>query len=262
MGDALIRVEDFSCRIGEREILCRLSFSVAPGEFVCLVGPNGAGKSTLLKCLHRIRTGAGGRIEIAGRPLADYTQKELARLQGYVPQADGRYLPFTAGEFVLMGRYPHLSPFASVREADRRAVAEALQQTGTAALAERWMGSLSGGERQKVLIAAALAQEASVLLLDEPTTFLDPCHQTEILHILRAVNRERRVTVLAVTHDLNVAALLSDRVLALKAGCLAFQGSAAELMRNDVLRRIYDKDFLLIPHPHAGRLMVLPEAVA
>jgi iron complex transport system ATP-binding protein len=123
------------------------------------------------------------------------------------------------------------------------------------------MGTLSGGERQKVFIAAALAQGARILLLDEPTTFLDPRHQSEVLRILRTVNRGQGVTVLAVTHDLNAAALVSDRVVALKAGRVAFDGLPADLMRNEVLRAIYDQDFLFVPHPENGRPMVLPEVV-
>lgn len=257
-----IRVSDFSCRIGGREVLAGVSLAVRDGEFACLVGPNGAGKSTLLRCLHRIREGAGGRIEIAGRELASYTQKELARSQSYVPQADGRYLPFTVEEFVRMGRYPHVSAFSGAGVADRQAVQEALRVTGAAEFAARYMGTLSGGERQKVFIAAALAQGARILLLDEPTTFLDPKHQAEVLQVLRTVNRAQGVTVLAVTHDLNAAALVGEHIVALKAGRVVYDGLPAGFMRNEVLRTIYDKDFLLVSHPQNARLMVLPEALA
>ncbi|OHB70595.1 MAG: ABC transporter ATP-binding protein, partial [Planctomycetes bacterium RBG_13_63_9] len=208
----VIRVRDFSFRMGRKEILRDVSFDVCEGEYLAIVGPNGAGKTTLVKCLDRILVGGTGRIEICGRPLAAYRRRELARLISYVPQADGRVFPFPVEQFVLMGRYPYLTPFSAVSKEDRAVVRRAMQQTGTSEFADRLLGTLSGGERQKVFIAAALAQEAQILLLDEPTTFLDYRHQAEIIELLARINRSAGVTVLAVTHDVNQAALQSDRI--------------------------------------------------
>lgn len=259
-NDAVIRVRDFSFRLGRKEILQQVSFDVRGGEYLALVGPNGAGKTTLVKCLDRILVGGAGRIEICGRPLARYRQKDLARLISYVPQADGRVSPFTVEQFVLMGRYPYLSPFSAVSSEDRQAVRQAMELTGTSQFAGRRLGTLSGGERQKVYIAAALAQGTRILLLDEPTTFLDYRHQGEIRRLLSRVNRASGVTIVAVTHDVNHAVLESDRVLALRDGRVAFWGPPEEIMKQDVLRQIYGTSLLLVDHPHVPLPVIVPEA--
>lgn len=254
-----VAVRGFSFRLGKKEILRDVSFDVRAGQYVSIVGPNGAGKTTLLKCLDRILTGGTGRIEVFGRPLDGYGQKELARRLSYVPQADGRVFPFTVEQFVLMGRYPYLSPFSTVSHDDREAVRRAMEQTGTSGLAQRILDTLSGGERQKVYIAAALAQGADVLLLDEPTTFLDYRHQAEVRELLATANRQGGVTVVAVTHDVNRAVLESDRIVALREGQVVFAGSPAEIMQVDVLESIYGVQVLLADHPGAAIPMIVPE---
>ena len=258
VGTPIISLRDFSFRLSGEQILRRVTFDVAEGEYLSIVGPNGAGKTTLLKCIDRLLVGGEGRIEVGGRPLASYRQKELARLIGYVPQADGRLFPFTVEQFVLMGRYPHLSPFSSIGREDRRAVAEALRVTGTEEFARRRLQTLSGGERQKVFIAAAMAQGASILLLDEPTTFLDYHHQDDIRVLLERANRKSGVTVVAVTHDVNRAALESSRVVALRGGAVEFCGTPQEIMKPEVLARIYGTSFLLVDHPRTGLPIIAP----
>jgi len=257
--DALIEVADFSFSIGKKAILRGVSVDISAGEALSIIGPNGAGKSTLLKCLDGILTGGTGSIRVHGRPLESYSRRELAKLVSYVPQADGRLLPFTVEEFVLMGRYPYLSPFSSISETDRKAVREAMALTGVEEFAGRLLTTLSGGERQKAFIAAAFAQGAAILLLDEPTTFLDPRHQDEVLRTLHRINRESGATIVSVTHDINTAALGSNRVLALKAGEVAFHGPAADVMDNSVLERIYGKRFIFAAHPLTGKPVVVPE---
>ncbi|NOY87438.1 MAG: ABC transporter ATP-binding protein [Deltaproteobacteria bacterium] len=257
----IIEIVNYSYRIGQTGILHDVSMCVYEGEYLCVIGPNGAGKTTLLKCLDRINIGGQGVIRMSGRPLEEYSQKELAKLLSYVPQADMRMLPFSAGEFVLMGRYPHLSPFSALKPGDREIVEKAMKLTGTERFYHRPMGTLSGGECQKVLIAAALAQGAKVLLLDEPTTFLDPKHGEEVLGILARLNREEGITVVSVTHDINSAVLNGDRVVALREGSVRFAGPPAGLMNNSILEAIYDRRFLLTPHPQSGRMIVLPEDV-
>jgi iron complex transport system ATP-binding protein len=255
-----IAVRDFSFRLGKKQILRDVSFCVRAGEYLSIVGPNGAGKTTLLKCLDRIYTGGTGQIEIFSRPLASYGQKELARRVSYVPQADGRVFPFTVAEFVLMGRYPYLSPFSTITREDREAVRQALKQTATSKLADRQLDTLSGGERQKVYIAGALAQGADVLLLDEPTTFLDYRHQAEVRDLLARANRQSGVTVVAVTHDVNRAVLDSNRIVALREGTVVFSGSPTEIMRTDVIESIYGTSVLLADHPRAAIPMIVPQA--
>lgn len=259
MTQESIQIKNYSFSIGDKQILHDVSLSVKEGEFLSIIGPNGAGKSTLIKCLIRINTGGKGEISLAGKPLASYSQKALARLLGYVPQTDGRSLPFTVEEFVMMGRYPYLSPFTPIRHEDEQAVQDALGLTGTGHLAGRVMNTLSGGERQNVLIAAALAQGTRILLLDEPTTFLDPKHVADVHGILKRINRERGITIVMVTHDINAAALLSNRIAILKEGRLAFEGLPGEVMQNAVLSGIYDKSFLFVTHPITGQQLTVHE---
>jgi iron complex transport system ATP-binding protein len=259
MMEPAIEVSDFFYHAGGKNILCGVSMSVPRGDYVSIIGPNGAGKTTLLKCLNRVLTGGQGQIRVLGRPLARYTQKQLALAIGYVPQADGRRHPFSVTEFVMMGRYPHLSPFTSPSAADHEAVRRALDMTDAAVFAERAMTTLSGGESQRVHIAAALAQEAPILLLDEPTTFLDPQHQSDIARILRRVNREENVTVCTVTHDINAAALSSAHVIALREGSVVYAGPPEGMMTATVLAAVYGKRFDFAPHPATGMAMVLPE---
>jgi iron complex transport system ATP-binding protein len=254
----VIDIQHFSFRLDKKEILRDVTFAVREGEYLSIVGPNGAGKTTLLKCIDRILSGGTGRIEVCGRPLEAFTQKELARIIGYVPQADGRSLPFSVEQFVLMGRYPYFNPFSAVRSEDRRAVAEALEMTGTTEFAARALTTLSGGERQKVFIAAALAQGPKVLLLDEPTTFLDYRHQAEVRGLLARVNQTAGTTIVSVTHDVNSAALESDRIVALVEGRVGFCGPPGELMHEETLRQVYGASLLLMGHPQSGLPMILP----
>ncbi len=261
MSDILLEVQNLSFHFGTRAVLQGVNFGVRRGESLAIVGPNGAGKSTLLKCLGRLLEGSSHSIRLEGKPLEFYRRKDLARWMSYVPQAEGRGAPFTVREFILMGRYPHLSPFSLIGARDREAVERALEWTGTRAFSDRPLDSLSGGERQKVLIAAALAQEARILLLDEPTTFLDYKHQSEIESILWKVKRDRGATLLLVTHDINTASLLGDRILALRAGEVVFLGSPEEAMQGEVLKDIFGKSFLFATHPETGLPVVVPERV-
>jgi len=251
-AEIVLEAKNFSLSLGGREILRDVSFRIERGEYVTIVGPNGAGKTTLLKCFDRLIVGGEGELMICGVASEKYHQRDLARLIAYVPQADGRLIPFTVEQFLLMCRYPYLSPFASVSKEDRRTVREAMDRTDTAQFAERILTTLSGGERQKVYIAAALAQGASIWLLDEPTTFLDYGRQSEILSLLAAANKKFDVTIVSVTHDLNHAVLETDRVIALKEGRVAFNGPPAEIMKAAVLQRIYGTPLLLVDHPQAS----------
>lgn len=258
-GDSpILRVQKLSLSLEGKPILRDVSFDLGRGEYVCLVGANGSGKTTLLRCLIGYYAAYSGSVWWWGRPARAFSQKALARRVAYVPQGEGRSAPFQVADFVMMSRYPHWSPFNSPRPQDRQAVARALELTDASHLAARVVASLSGGERQRVCLAAALAQEAEVLLLDEPTTFLDYRHQEDLRRLLTRFHRECGVTILAVTHDLNAAVLSGERVMALCEGTLAFQGTPAQLMRRDVLERIYAAKLVLAPHPTAELPMVVP----
>lgn len=258
MKGKAVEVTSLDYQIGGQPILRDVSFSVCRGESVSIIGSNGAGKTTLLKCLNRILPSRRDSVRILSRPLEGFRQSDLAKVVSYVPQAGDRSLPFTAFEFVLMGRYPYFSPFTSIGRKDQEAARNALILTGTEGLEGRFLNTLSGGECQKVFIAAALAQTAEVLLLDEPTTFLDPKHQTEILRILAHAQRETGVTILTVTHDLNSAALRSDRIVALKQGSVAFDGRPDEIMNNEILGHIYDLEFDFLEDPASDRVLAMP----
>ena len=258
MSDPRIRVEDLGVRLGEAEILRGVSMTVGRGEFLTVIGPNGAGKSTLLRCLDGILEPTAGKIMVDDRPLAEYGDRELARTVSYVPQPDAGSLDFTVRSFVEMGRYPYVGAWAALSETDRKAVEEAMRLTEVAELADRTMTSLSGGERQRASIAAALAQGGSIILLDEPTSFLDYRHQVQILDLLDRLHHERGLTVVAVTHDLNSTVAFSDSVLALKGGRIAATGRPVDLLDTDVLSEIYDADFRLIAGGYRGLPMVLP----
>jgi len=262
-ADFVIEARKLSCRIGNKRILRDVSFEVRRGQYVSIVGPNGAGKTTLLKCIDRITVGrVSGELAILGASWRLWRQSNLARHVALVCQAEGRAVPLTVEQFLLMCRYPHLSPFATVRSDDRRAVREALVAADAAQFAQRRLDTLSSGERQRIHIASAMVQGAEIWLLDEPTTFLDYRHQDEILALVAEANRQRGVTVVAVTHDLNHAALESDRILALREGELVFSGSPREIMREEPLRRIYDAEPLLGAHPRTGTPMIVPRGNA
>jgi iron complex transport system ATP-binding protein len=255
----VLEARRFSCHIDERPILRDVSFQIRRGEYVSIVGPNGAGKTTLLKALDRMTIGrVSGELDICGTPWTDWKQSDLAKVMALVPQADSRVLPFAVEQFLLMCRYPYMSPFATVRAEDHQAVRQAMAGAGVTAFAQRRMDTLSSGERQKVCVAAALAQGAHIWLLDEPTTFLDYHHQQEILSLVASANKQSDVTVVAVTHDLNHAVLESDRILALREGELVFYGTPELIMKPDVLERIYGASLLLVDHPEAGLPMIVP----
>lgn len=259
MPSPILSVQNLRVLRSKQEILHGISFSIEAGDFVAIVGKNGAGKTTLLKSLCRILPVDSGDIEIRSRSLTGYKQRELARHLSYLPQADGQVPPVSVGEYVLMGRYPYLSPFASLSAADLAAAQTAMERAGVAHLAARNLKTLSGGERQKALIAAALAQGAEILLLDEPGSFLDPKHQVDVYTTLQHLN-QAGVTVVMVTHDLNSAARYANSILALKEGEVAYAGSREAFILDSVLEQVFDVSFQVIPVPGSDASLVLPEA--
>lgn len=248
-----LKVSELSFSYTKKSILDSVSFSVAAGEYVSIVGQNGAGKSTLLKCIIGILHPQYGSIGVAGKVATRLSQRELAKQIAYVPQATGRYSPYSVYEHVMISRYPYLKPFAAPGKCDRDCVLEAIDKVGLAHFANSQVNSLSGGERQKVYLAAALAQGASLLLLDEPTTFLDPKCTAEIVRLLHDVNVDEKMTILSVTHDINAAAATSTRVMALKNGKIEFDDSPARFMDETVLQNIFSAQFSVAKHAPDGR---------
>ena len=235
-----------------------LSFYVKERERFFIVGPNGSGKSTLLKLIARILTGVG-EVKVEDQAISDFPSKELAKTLAYVPQAGGQIPPFSVEEFVLMGRYPHLGPFAQLSKEDYETARVSMELAGVIDFKERALEKLSGGERQKAHIAAAIAQGAKIMLLDEPTAFLDPASQQEIMGVLKLLNHERGITQVHVTHDINQAALFGDTILGLNGGRTVFFGDATEFMTQKSLYDIYGREFTITPHPVTGAPMVAPD---
>ncbi len=261
MSEPLLDVQDLHCAYEpERPVLRGVSLSVHSGERVALIGPNGSGKTTLVKCLNGLLRPTRGLVRLGGRAVASYRPRELARRAAYVPQPMGAGLPFRVRDFVMMGRYAHGSGAGAPSAEDRRAVDHALELTGTWDLRERIHATLSGGERQKVMLAAALAQETPLLLLDEPSAFLDPGHQHEFDGILLAVNRRRGATILSVTHDLNRALLAHDRIVGLCGGVVVCDAPARTALTDEVMQRLYGTRFARASHPETGDRMLLPRA--
>jgi len=250
MSEAIIQIEDLSIQLSGNHILTGISLSVTRGEYVSIIGPNGAGKTTLIKCIAGIHRHWSGRIRIGGKGFAEYKSKDLAKVQSYVPQAEGRLIPLTVEQFVAMGRYPHLSAFTTLTGEDRRAIESSLEQAGLINLRHRAMNTLSGGERQMAFIAAALAQGADILLLDEPSTFLDYRHQASVSSLLKKSCRENGITIVAVHHDINTAAACSDRLYAVKNGKIVFEGTSRQIADAGILADIYNTGFTITPSPH------------
>lgn len=242
----MLAVTQLQVAIGGTRILSEVSVTIGAGERWAVIGQNGAGKSTLVKCMAGLLPASGGEIRLEGQRLAEVGPRQRARRIAYVPQAAGRGVPgFTVVDYVMMGRFPHQGFLAIPSERDRRRVGEALTLTDTDALATRAMNTLSGGELQRVFLAAAVAQESALLLLDEPLSFLDPLHQDIILTALDRIHDRYGTAMVTVTHDVNAALVRSSHILALVAGRVFFAGAAAELRRRApaVLQEIYSLPF-------------------
>jgi ABC-type cobalamin/Fe3+-siderophores transport system ATPase subunit len=232
---------------GGRTILGPLDLDVCGGECLAVVGPNGAGKTTLLRLLTGLARPSSGTLSFAGQPFARLSRRELARRIAYVPQIRPAHVPLAVEEVVLLGRYPYLSPLQlAPRTADFAAVDDALQRVGIKELRGRPVDELSGGERQAVFIAAALAQEARLLVLDEPTLHLDARHQQQLAALLLRLKGDAARTVVLATHDLNLAALLGDRLLALAGGREVAIGTPAEILRPELLERLFRARFQVV----------------
>ena len=253
-----IEVRGLRVRLGDADVLDGVDLTVSRGELLAIVGPNGAGKSTLLRSIDGLQSPDAGTIAIDGRSVDNQRRRDLARVVSFVPQTDPSADDYTVRAFVEMGRYPHLSTWAALGKGDRSAVSEALALTATGHLAARPMSTLSGGERQRVCIAAALAQGGTILLLDEPTSFLDVRHQVQVLDLLERLHIEEGYTVVAVTHDLNGLVADADSVLGLVDGRVAFSGPPERLFDAAVLSSIFGNDFVLVPGGRHGLPLVTP----
>lgn len=256
----MLELNNFSFSFHNDPVLMDISFFISQGQYLSIIGPNGAGKSTLIKCIMRLheKGHSEGRIIVKGRPLETYSQKELARIISYVPQAGGWIPPFTVGELLRLSRYPYASTSSGLAGKDFKAIDKALKMTGLQDKAERYLKTLSGGERQRAYLAAALAQETEIMLLDEPASFLDPKHAAELNVLLRTLNQREGLTMLTVTHDLNHPLAMGGQCLILKGGRQIYCGPSAGLT-GGVLEETYQHRFIYLKHPTSGGALIVAE---
>jgi iron complex transport system ATP-binding protein len=252
----------FAYHRAARPAIDDVSVTVARGTIVGLLGPNGSGKTTMVRLLSGTLTPLRGRVLIDGTTLTGLSRRQLARRIAVVPQETHATFDFSALEIVLMGRYPHLGAFELEGPDDLTIARSALADTGTAALESRRFATLSGGEKQRVVIAGALAQSSEVLLLDEPTASLDLAFQLEIVDLLGRLNRERATTIVVSTHDLNLAARLSHELVLLKSGRVLARGPTDRVLTEANVRALYGVHAEVAFHPRAAHLTVVPIARA
>ncbi len=256
----MLVAEDIRFTYGGTAVLDGLDLEVRAGEMLGVVGPNGSGKTTLLRLISGVLQPAGGRIAIGGRDVAALEPSERARLVSVVPQNPTLPESFTVLDLVLMARNSHLRLLQWEGRADVDVALRAMEATETSALAERTVGTVSGGERQRAVVAMALAQEAPVLLLDEPTSNLDLAHQTGIMDMVATVMLERGAAVLVAMHDLTLAAQYCDRLLMLADGRSHSEGPPSEVLTAENISAVYGTQVFLMAHPQGGTPVVLPAA--
>lgn len=250
---ARLSVAGVTYTAGGRDLVCDASLEAAPGEVVGVVGPNGAGKSTLLRTVYRQLRPARGRVLLDGGDVARVPRRELARRMAVVPQEHPAEFELTAHDVAAMGRTPHQRRWGGDRHGDARIVMSSLELVEMGQLAPAAFGRLSGGEKQRVLIARALAQEPALLVLDEPTNHLDMRHQLQTLALLRRLG----MTVLTALHDLNLAAGFCDRLYVLDTGRVLAAGAPAEVLTAELLSRVYDVPVDVVAHPRTAAPTVL-----
>lgn len=250
-------VDDVHAGYGDVEILSGVSFRLDRSEFVGMIGPNGSGKTTLLRAMSRVLAPKTGAIRLQDDDIYSIPAREFAKRVAVVPQETLVAFDFSVLEIVLMGRSPRLGRFSIEGHRDVAIALDALGRTGTAHLKDRQITALSGGERQRVMIARALAQEPEALLLDEPTSHLDISFQFEIMDLIKSLNRERGMTILAVLHDLNLASQYCDRLIMLGQGKVFADGSAESVVTSDNIRRVYSAEVWVRRHPVTARPYVI-----
>ena len=234
-----IEIKNVELAYGPVEVLRKIFFSIPSGSFFIIIGPNGSGKTTLLKALASVEPISGGEIWIDEKPMKEYAHRILAQKIAMVPQVISDDFPFTTLEMVIMGRSPHQGLLGLSSFDDRQKAIQAMEFTQTIHLTDRKMNQLSGGERQRVMIARAICQEPDIILLDEPTASLDPAHQVRIMDLMKLLQEEKGVTVVMVSHDINLAAMYGDEILLLKDGQVVHAGIPFDVLTFDRLEATY-----------------------
>ena len=253
-----LAIDGLSLAYDGREVIAGLDLTIPDGDVTVIVGANACGKSTLLRGVARLLRPSAGVVSLDGRDTSTYPAKEFARVVGILPQSPIAPEGITVTDLVGRGRHPHQGVFRQWSSTDTAVVTEAMRATSTLELADRRVEELSGGQRQRVWIAMALAQDPDILLLDEPTTFLDVTHQIELLDLLAELNRTRRSTIVMVLHDLNLAARYADHLVVMAGGEVVATGAPSEVLTSDLVHRAFGLESQIIADPVCGSPMVIP----
>lgn len=260
MAAIALQVEGIDFSYYDGLVLQDISLKLKAGELASLIGPNGSGKTTLVRVMSGLLSPKRGKVWLDGRDIRALNRRQIARCIAVVPQELAMPFAFTVYQMVMLGRTPYVRPLLGPGSLDRRVVEEKMELTNTLSLAERPFTELSEGERQRVIIAMALAQEPEILLLDEPTVHLDINHQMEILELIKGLNRREGLTVLATMHDLNLASLYFDHLVLLKGGQIVAEGSPAEVLRGENIRQVFGAEVRIQTHPirQVPQIIILP----
>ncbi|MEU5579536.1 ABC transporter ATP-binding protein [Streptomyces huasconensis] len=257
---ARLTARELTLAYEDRTVVDRLDLAIPDGEVTVIVGPNACGKSTTLRALGRLLRPRSGAVLLDGEALAKLPTKKIAQQIGLLPQTPVAPEAITVADLVARGRQPHQHWWQQWSDEDEKAVTEAMERTHVAALAERPVDELSGGQRQRVWIAMALAQDTGLLLLDEPTTYLDISHQVEVLDLVRRLNHDRGRTVVVVLHDLNQAARYADHLVAMKSGEIVAEGPPSKIVTGELVREVFGLQCVVVPDPVTGSPLVVPGA--
>ncbi|MFD6437742.1 ABC transporter ATP-binding protein [Streptomyces venezuelae] len=260
MTAARLSARELTLAYEDRTVVERLDLTIPDGKVTVIVGPNACGKSTTLRALGRLLKPRSGAVLLDGASLATLPTKKIAQQIGLLPQTPVAPEAITVADLVARGRQPHQRWWQQWSDADERAVTEAMERTDVVSLAERPVDELSGGQRQRVWIAMALAQDTGLLLLDEPTTYLDISHQVEVLDLVRQLNHERGRTVVVVLHDLNQAARYADHLVAMRNGEVVAGGAPAKIVTEELVREVFGLECVVVPDPVTGSPLVVPGA--
>ena len=253
-----LHAESVTLRYDDRVISRDLSVEIPPGSFTVVVGPNACGKSTLLRALSRLLKPTAGAVVLEGRSIASYKAKDVARRLGLLPQTSTAPDGISVADLVARGRYPHQSMLRQWTQEDEAAVVDAMEATNVTALSGRSVDELSGGQRQRVWVSMVLAQQTPLLLLDEPTTYLDISHQIELLELFRRLNEDRGQTLVAVLHDLNHACRYATHLIVMKDGAVVAEGDPAEIVTEMLVQEVFGLSCRVIEDPVTFTPMVVP----
>ncbi|MGG3467609.1 ABC transporter ATP-binding protein [Neobacillus pocheonensis] len=252
-----LSTEDLQIGYGDKIIVEKLNLKINKGEITTIIGANGCGKSTILKTIARVHPAKSGSVYLDGKMIHKIPTKEIAKKMAVLPQSPEAPSGLTVYELISFGRSPHQNSFGRLSHEDKKVIEWSLDVTGLSTLANQPVDALSGGQRQRAWIAMAIAQETDLLLLDEPTTYLDLAHQLEILQLLEKLNREEGRTIVMVIHDLNLAARFSHYMVSLRGGKLVKEGTAEEVMTHEVLKEVFQIDAEIVKDPRTKKPVCL-----